>query len=89
MVEVLLKALKNTKDHAHIEKTLPVFFREWQGGFALINSATTVDECKECLEHPILHSVLTNAKEAELVGRLLARSFVGPTGMQVLHKNGV
>ena len=87
MVEVLLKALKNTKDHAHIEKTLPVFFREWQGGFALINSATTVDECKECLEHPILHSVLTNAKEAELVGRLLARSFVGPTGMQVLHRS--
>ena len=54
MVEVLLKALKDKKDHAHIEKTLPVFFREWQGGFALINSATTVDDCKDCLDHPVL-----------------------------------
>lgn len=87
MVEVLLKALKDKKDHAHIEKTLPVFFREWQGGFALINSATTVDDCKDCLESAVLHGVLTNAKEAELVGRLLARSFVGPTGMQVLHRS--
>lgn len=87
MVEVLLKALKNPKDHAHIEKTLPVFFREWQGGFAVINSATAVDECKDCLDSKLFASVLTNHKDAELVGRLLARSFVGPTGMQVLHRS--
>ena len=87
MVEVLLKALKNPKDHAHIEKTLPVFFREWQGGFAVINSATAVDECKDCLDSKLFASVLTNHKDTELVGRLLARSFVGPTGMQVLHRS--
>ena len=57
MVEVLLKALKDKKDHAHIEKTLPVFFREWQGGFALINSATTVDDCKDYLDNAVLHGV--------------------------------
>ena len=87
MAEPLLKALDDPRQHKHIQKTVPAFFREWQGGFALINSVTTVDDCKKSVDSELLAGLLAGAEEAELVGRLLARSFVGPAGMQVLHRS--